>query len=106
MIPLALRADTLELAERFVTRLRMRRHDWKPGDALAVRSDASSTLFSCDEGLFAVDGIDPQDLDGDVVLVDGRRGRVERLLRSGSTHNTLVVTERCDIGRVEMLPIR
>jgi His-Xaa-Ser system radical SAM maturase HxsC len=32
----------------------------------------------------------------DVILVDPDAGRIERLLRRGSEHNTLLVTERCD----------
>lgn len=37
-----------------------------------------------------------ENVQGDVVLVDPARGRVERLIRAGSTHNTLLVTEQCD----------
>ncbi|WP_245942024.1 His-Xaa-Ser system radical SAM maturase HxsC [Sphingomonas gilva] len=35
-------------------------------------------------------------LDGDVVLVDPGADRAERMLRAGSRHNSLLVTERCD----------
>lgn len=37
-----------------------------------------------------------ENVQGDVVLVQPAKGRVERLIRAGSRHNTLLVTEQCD----------
>ncbi|MBA4045694.1 MAG: His-Xaa-Ser system radical SAM maturase HxsC [Erythrobacter sp.] len=37
-----------------------------------------------------------ENVQGDVVLVEPAKGRIERLIRTGSRHNTLLVTEQCD----------
>jgi His-Xaa-Ser system radical SAM maturase HxsC len=37
-----------------------------------------------------------ENIEGDVVLVDPANGKAERLIRAGSRHNTLLVTEQCD----------
>ena len=96
MIPLTLAANA-EAASPFVTRLRT---DGTPGlaseDSVAVATDAGSAVFSGRDGLFEITGVPSSDLHGDVVLVEPAQGRVHRLLRSGSDHNTLLVTERCD----------
>ena len=61
-----------------------------------LHGDGQTGLFAGDAGLFEIAGASGASLDGDVVLVDPAKGRVDRLLRSGSPHNTLLVTERCD----------
>ncbi len=65
-------------------------------DSLFVEDDDGGTLFAGKEGLISIDGFAGDQLIGDVLLVDPGAGRAERLLRSGSAHNTLLVTERCD----------
>jgi len=98
MIPLNLPA--LAEAERpFVTRLRSRRSDGAagpPADSFFVDEDEAGSTFAGARGLIAVDGVPADDLDGDVVLVQPGGARIERILRAGSPHNTLLVTERCD----------
>lgn len=47
-------------------------------------------------GSLRVVGIDPSEIDGDVLLVNPQRGTADRLIRSSSLHNTFLVTERCD----------
>ncbi len=99
MIPLNLPA--MAEAERpYVTRLR-RRDQAGSLDSVLVGSDAHGGTFAGPHGLITVDGVPGDALDGDVVLVrpevrPGTSGRIERLLRAGSRHNTLLVTERCD----------
>ncbi|HWT31298.1 MAG TPA: His-Xaa-Ser system radical SAM maturase HxsC [Propylenella sp.] len=96
MIPLNLPA--MAEAERpFVTRLARR-----PGgelDSMLIEESAGAASFAGREGLIVIDGASAAELDGDVVLIlpehDGL-ARAERLLRAGSEHNTLLVTERCD----------
>ena len=87
VLPCASEADT-----PFVARLG---GDGDRDLALLERGDSWAT-YAGRSGLLAVDGATADELDGDVVLVDPRRGRLERLLRAGSRHNTLLVTERCD----------
>jgi His-Xaa-Ser system radical SAM maturase HxsC len=96
MIPLRLPA--LSDAEApFVTRLR--------GKAAAGGNGSESYLLDTDErgatyagphGVIAIDGATPASLEGDIILVDPRAKRIERILRAGSPHNTLLVTEQCD----------
>ena len=65
-------------------------------DSLLVAGDGGGAIFAGKDGLLSIDGLRGQDLCGDVLLVEPATGRAERLLRSGSAHNTLLVTERCD----------
>jgi hypothetical protein len=46
-------------------------------------------------GCIRVHGIDPSQIDGDVLLVNPHRGSAD-LVRASSPHNTFLVTERCD----------
>ncbi|WP_066793508.1 His-Xaa-Ser system radical SAM maturase HxsC [Sphingomonas soli] len=95
MIQLSLPA--LAQAERaFVTRLRLDRDQLEAGDSLLFESDATSATFAGPHGLLSIEGVLPSDLDGDVVLMQPDIQRIERLLRAGSPHNTLLITERCD----------
>lgn len=99
MIPLSLPA-VAEAERVFVTRLRSRRGDAPdPADSYLVGDDPAGAIFAGRHGIVAIDGLPAGELDGDVILVqprDGGTARAERLLRSGSMHNTLLVTERCD----------
>jgi His-Xaa-Ser system radical SAM maturase HxsC len=84
-------------AERpFVTRLRAGSTVMDPFDSYLIEGDELGASFAGPRGLIAIDGLSASDLDGDVVLVQPLAGRIERLLRAGSPHNTLLVTERCD----------
>lgn len=96
MIPLALPAQA-EAERPFVTRLRARREDVAGDhDSWAFEGDGEGAVFAGRHGLISIEGLDPSSLDGDVVLVQPDSMRVDRLLRAGSRHNTLLVTERCD----------
>lgn len=96
MIPLSLPA--LAEAERpFVTRLT--RTTGGLSKSILVDEDEAGATFSGEHGLLAIDGVPAADLIGDVILVQplpGGTARAERVLRAGSPHNTLLVTERCD----------
>jgi His-Xaa-Ser system radical SAM maturase HxsC len=99
MIPLVLPA-VAEAERPFVTRLgAWADGDLEPSDSCLVEDGSNGGTFAGRRGLIAVDGIAPAELAGDIVLVEpggDRPGRIERLLRAGSRHNTLLVTERCD----------
>ncbi|KUR71001.1 His-Xaa-Ser system radical SAM maturase HxsC [Novosphingobium fuchskuhlense] len=95
MIPL-MRPALADAEGPYVTRLRTSRIGTASDDAILIEGADDGSVFSGRLGLVVIDGVRAEDLDGDIVLVDPRRGRVERLLRVGSTTNTLLVTERCD----------
>ena len=95
MIPLVLDA-VCEAEEPYVTRLVVEPSNRSADNSLLVERYNHGATFSGIHGLISVDGATAPDLDGDVVLLHPSRGRLERLLRSGSDHNTLLVTERCD----------
>jgi len=94
MIPLNLPALT-EAQHPFITRLRAT-GEAKPWDSILVSEDEVGATFSGTNGIVALDGVKAGLLDGDIVLVQPGGFGVERLLRAGSLHNTLLVTERCD----------
>jgi His-Xaa-Ser system radical SAM maturase HxsC len=96
MIPLTLQIAA-EADTAFVTRLQMdpdRLGD--EADSLFLADEEDGTVFAGPHGLISIDGFNGQQLASDVLLVEPRVGRAERLLRSQSAHNTLLVTERCD----------
>lgn len=96
MIPLVLPA-VAEAETPFVTRLRAAPDGVQdPAASYLHGEDGEGACFAGERGLIAIDGAGGAELDGDIVLVSPASGRVERLLRSGSDHNTLLVTERCD----------
>lgn len=96
MIPLVRRA-LADAEQPYVTRLWRDRLNAPARQAYAIRADEEGgEIFCGPHGLLAIEGGGIDELDGDVVLVDPRVGRAERLLRQDSTTNTLLVTERCD----------
>jgi His-Xaa-Ser system radical SAM maturase HxsC len=96
MIPLGL-AAVAEAERPYVARLRTQRHDdLHAMDALLIEDGPDSATFAGVNGLVTIEGLGAAALDGDIVLVQPDAHRVERLLRAGSPHNTLLATERCD----------
>lgn len=99
MIPLVLPAIA-ESAHPFVTRLRCEGNgDTGSVESYLVEEGPGTGAFAGEHGLIVVEGVSARDLDGDIVLVHpggDRPGRIERILRAGSNHNTLLITERCD----------
>lgn len=93
MIPLAFSAVS-DASEPFVTRLRSGAIE-DDRDSRKLNCDAFRSLWCGSQGLFEIeDG--GTDLSDDVVLIHPDAGRADRLIRAGSKHNTLLVTERCD----------
>lgn len=96
MIPLRLAAE-VEAAMPYVTRLVGPGPDAPASsESVLLFEDGEGVAFSGERGLVSIDGVCRGDVLGDVVLVDPDRRSVERLIRAGSPHNTLLVTERCD----------
>jgi len=84
-------------AERpYVARLGRTRSTNGVHDFELIDEDVDGATYVGRNGLVAIDGATSDELEGDVVIVDPAGGRAERILRRGSTHNTLLVTERCD----------
>lgn len=94
MIALSLPAHA-ESSEPFVARL-TRDTATSDVDLSLVEEDSGAIAYAGPRGLVTIEGADGDDLDGDVVLVTPLQGRVERLIRKRSRHNTLLITERCD----------
>jgi His-Xaa-Ser system radical SAM maturase HxsC len=86
---------TAEPGDAFVARL-SRHPDPAQSSLHLIQDNAGYAVYSGLRGLVAVEGAAPDALEGDVVLVTPAKGRMERLIRPRSRHNTLLVTERCD----------
>jgi His-Xaa-Ser system radical SAM maturase HxsC len=95
MIPRVLRATT-DAEDEFVVRLRNAANDCSAAEARLIAQRGSRSVFSSSSGLFEIDGILPEELDGDVICVQPQAQRAERLIRARSPHNSLLITERCD----------
>lgn len=67
-----------------------------PLDAALESAGPEGAEYIAERGSLRILGIDPSEIDGDVLLVDPRQGTADRLIRSTSQHNTFLVTERCD----------
>jgi His-Xaa-Ser system radical SAM maturase HxsC len=94
MIPLSLPVQS-EADQPFVTRIGFDHEGDGNDDAKLVSQAHGEAGFAGRHGFFCVLG-NAADLNGDVLLIDPERGIAERILRAGSQHNTLLVTERCD----------
>ncbi|TGS14447.1 His-Xaa-Ser system radical SAM maturase HxsC [Mesorhizobium sp. M2E.F.Ca.ET.209.01.1.1] len=103
MIPLRIKVEA-NADQPFVVRLRsfeanaweQRTEQLNPFDAALEHVGPEGADYVGEAGRIRILGIDPSEVDGDVLLVNPRRGTAERLIRSSSQHNTFLVTERCD----------
>ncbi|WP_420607350.1 His-Xaa-Ser system radical SAM maturase HxsC [Novosphingopyxis sp.] len=93
MIPLSLNAVS-DARAPFISRLTRGevQSDW---DSRCISVSADSSVWCGDNGLFELSQ-GGENLAGDIILIDPHSGRADRLIRSGSPHNTLLVTEQCD----------
>ncbi|TPM25301.1 His-Xaa-Ser system radical SAM maturase HxsC [Mesorhizobium sp. B2-3-5] len=103
MIPLRIKVEA-NADQPFVVRLRSFEADGReqkteqlnPFDVALERVGPDGAHYVGEGGPIRILGIDPAKVDGDVLLVNPRRGTADRLIRSSSLHNTFLVTERCD----------
>lgn len=93
MIALHLPARS-DAAAPFVTRLAAARTE-EEAESFCLTSAPDRSLWCGMNGLFELDH-GREELIGDILLVDPGTGRAERLIRAGSRHNSLLVTEQCD----------
>jgi His-Xaa-Ser system radical SAM maturase HxsC len=94
MIPLRLEV-VAEGSEPFVTRLR-RGAAKSSSDSILIERDEEGAVFAGSKGLLVTGVLSSEGFEDDVILVHPAAGRAERLIRAGSVHNSLLVTERCD----------
>tara|TARA_R110002020_G_scaffold246440_1_gene460217 strand:- start:239 stop:1315 length:1077 start_codon:yes stop_codon:yes gene_type:complete len=94
MIQLTLPAVS-DAKKPFVTRLSRSRSSL-PHDSWCIQSTENETVFSGESGLFQISGPSLKTLEGDIVIITPAVGKAERIIRAGSTQNSLLVTERCD----------
>lgn len=102
MIPLRIKVEA-NAEQPFVVRLRSLEatpraelEPFHPHDVCLEAVDASGAEYAGEGGSLRILGIDPSEIDGDVLLVNPQRGTADRIVRSSSPHNTFLVTERCD----------
>ncbi|TPL74174.1 radical SAM protein [Mesorhizobium sp. B2-3-15] len=101
MIPLRLKIET-DVVDPYVVRLRSCEGMPEPLgnvsclDAVLETADGEKALFTGAAGSLHLFGVDPSEVDGDVVFVVPSRKTAHRLIRANSRHNTLLSTERCD----------
>ena len=103
MIPLRIKVEA-DADRPFVVRLRsfeagsweQRPERLNPFDVALEGVGPEGADYAGEGGSIRVLGIDPSEMDGDVLLVNPGRGTADRLVRSSSPHNTFLVTERCD----------
>lgn len=100
MIPLRLKTSGLPLEEPLVVRLQVNRNDHaqevSQHDAFLVSKNDQSAEFDFQGFSFALEVGNPNDVDGDVIMLLPEGRSVHRLIRAKSKHNTLLITEQCD----------
>jgi len=100
MIPLRLQVSTLPLLEPLVVRLRgddlPDQHSGEGRDAVFRSWDNGFAEYDAGGISVSVAISDPALIDGDILLIPPEGRTAHRLIRAGSDHNTLLVTERCD----------
>ena len=68
------------------------------GDIAEYSICGDTGIVSAEHEMGKFSFIPPQsdDFEGDILLLDPKRNRLQRLFRANSRHNTLLITERCD----------
>lgn len=97
MIPLRHRALVSGTSDPFVIKL-MTEWPGKASSEIAILRERRDThaVFNTEFGEVEIEGFDPDEGAGDVLLVLPHQNLAHRLIRAKSPHNTLLVTERCD----------
>lgn len=95
MISLRLRLLCDPSLSPFVVRIadRLERHT---ADATLLAREQGALIYRAEVADFSIQGVEPEDIFGDVLLVVPRRQIAHRLIRANSTHNTFLITEQCD----------
>lgn len=99
MIPLRLGINCDREFEPFVVRIAapgINEVSTNGHDAYLDASDSEALAYLFRNQRFSILGVAADQIAGDVLLVDPKRQVAHRLIRAGSIHNTLLVTEQCD----------
>lgn len=100
MISLQLRSAPLPISEPLVMRLNSskatNRNEHCDRDAHLIDFDGQTAEYDFRGFSIYVDCQNPEELDGDVVMLTPGRNILHRLIRKASAHNTLLITEQCD----------
>jgi His-Xaa-Ser system radical SAM maturase HxsC len=97
MIPLRLRAVIDSAVQPFVVRLNSSpRSNSTRFDALLLKTNENLSTYQTSSGKLQLSGASAADMDADVIAVFPARQTAHRFIRAQSTHNTLLITERCD----------
>ena len=95
MINLRLRIKCDRTLDPFVTRIAEGKPQYDE-DAILFSSESGGLGYRTAKAEFWIQGVDPEEIVGDVLLIDPRRQVAHRLIRRFSRHNTLLITEQCD----------
>lgn len=102
MIPLRFKIES-SFDQPFIVRLNDDRHFFDtdlvrttPFDAQLEEVTGKVAVYKTDQGYLEIYDTDPTETDSDVLFVVPARKIAYRFIRNSSTHNTFLVTERCD----------
>ena len=65
-------------------------------DAIFFSSESGMLGYRTTKTEFWIQGVEPEEIAGDVLLIDPGRQIAHRLIRRSSKHNTFLITEQCD----------
>jgi His-Xaa-Ser system radical SAM maturase HxsC len=102
MIPLRFKIES-SFDQPFIVRLNDDRHFFDraldrttPFDAQLEEVAGNVAVYTTEQGSLEIYDTDPTETDSDVLFVIPARKIAHRFIRNSSTHNTFLVTERCD----------
>jgi len=99
VIPLSIECDvTSKAATPFVSRLAYGHFSDLQGAQIAnlVGEDEDNVCFQSGDAIFYLSKANAEMAAGDVLYLDPRQSVAHRWIRSGSAHNSLLITEQCD----------
>ncbi|TDW31875.1 His-Xaa-Ser system radical SAM maturase HxsC [Rhizobium azibense] len=97
MINLRVKIDPLPLDEPIVVRLRNSLSNTpSEADAILIARDDGRLEYDLHGFSLVIHPAEPEEYDGDVILVLPGQATAHRLIRASSQHNTFLVTEQCD----------
>ncbi|MBF9023287.1 His-Xaa-Ser system radical SAM maturase HxsC [Rhodobacterales bacterium FZCC0069] len=98
MIPLSLKIDPLPFGQIIIMRLNTRGNNENSSshDAHLINKSDGKCEFDYNGISIFIHWDHPEEIDGDVIMINGSSTTARRLIRTRSGHNTLLITERCD----------
>ena len=96
MINLRLKADISWSGPPVVTKLVSGSKATDAISGFTLEQETGTVTAQHKNGTFSFNPPQTDNFDGDILLLDPERNRLQRLFRANSRHNTLLITERCD----------